>query len=166
MVLLMVLKIRLKDALVIIDEMSMVDTWLAHQLFKALPEHVQLILVGDEDQLPSVGPGQVLKDLLAAKLFRQLHSSNIYRQANGSSIIELAHEMKKGHLPHDVTKQQADRSFIQCQTNQIAGVIEQIVRNAQKKGFSARDIQVLAPMYRGPAGIDNLNKILSRGIKW
>ena len=150
----------IEGRIVIIDEMSMVDTWLAYQLFKALPEHVQLILVGDEDQLPSVGPGQVLKDLLAAKVIPTVALEQIYRQADGSSIIELAHEMKKGHLPHDVTKQQADRSFITCQTNQIADVIEQVVRNARKKGFSARDIQVLAPMYRGPAGIDNLNKIL------
>ena len=123
----------IEGRLVIIDEMSMVDTWLAHQLFKALPEHVQLILVGDEDQLPSVGPGQVLKDLLAAKVIPTVALEQIYRQAEGSSIIELAHEMKKGHLPHDVTKPQADRSFIKCQTNQIAKVIEQVVRNAQKK---------------------------------
>lgn len=146
--------------IVIIDEMSMVDTWLAHQLFKALPEHVQVILVGDEDQLPSVGPGQVLKDLLAAKVIPTVALEQIYRQADGSSIIELAHEMKKGYLPHDVTKQQADRSFIKCQTHQIVDVIEQVVRNARKKGFTARDIQVLAPMYKGPAGIDNLNKML------
>lgn len=152
----------IEGRIVIIDEMSMVDTWLAHQLFKALPEHVQLILVGDEDQLPSVGPGQVLKDLLAAKVIPTVALEQIYRQADGSSIIELAHEMKKGHLPQNVTKQQADRSFIQCQTSQIANVVEQVVRNARNKGFSARDIQVLAPMYRGPAGIDNLNKLLQQ----
>lgn len=150
----------LEGRIVIIDEMSMVDTWLAHQLCKALPEHVQLILVGDEDQLPSVGPGQVLKDLLASQVIPTVSLEHIYRQADGSSIIELAHEMKKGYLPADVTKQQVDRSFIRCQTAQIADVIEQVVRNARKKGFSARDIQVLAPMYRGPAGIDALNKRL------
>lgn len=150
----------IEGRIVIIDEMSMVDTWLAYQLFKALPEHVQLILVGDEDQLPSVGPGQVLKDLLASKVIPTVSLEHIYRQADGSSIIELAHEMKKGYLPHNVTKQQADRSFITCHTNQISGVIEQVVKNARKKGFSARDIQVLAPMYKGPAGIDVLNKML------
>lgn len=146
--------------IVIIDEVSMVDTWLAHQLFKALPEHVQVILVGDEDQLPSVGPGQVLKDLLASKCVPTVALEHIYRQANGSSIIELAHEIKRGTLPADVEKQQADRSFIQCGTAQIAQVVEKIVQNAQKKGFTAKDIQVLAPMYKGPAGIDNLNKML------
>lgn len=146
--------------IVIIDEVSMVDTWLAHQLFKALPEHVQVILVGDEDQLPSVGPGQVLKDLLASECVPTVALEHIYRQANGSSIIELAHEIKRGTLPADVEKQQTDRSFIQCNTAQIAQVVEKVVQNAQKKGFTAKDIQVLAPMYKGPAGIDNLNKML------
>lgn len=150
----------IEGRIVIIDEMSMVDTWLAHQLLKALPEHSQLILVGDEDQLPSVGPGQVLKDLLASKAIPTIALQHIYRQADGSSIIELAHEMKKGHVPHDVTKQQVDRSFIRCQQSQMADVIKQVVQNARKKGYSSRDIQVLAPMYKGPAGIDILNKML------
>ena len=150
----------IEGRIVIIDEMSMVDTWLAHQLLKALPEHSQLILVGDEDQLPSVGPGQVLKDLLASKAIPTIALQHIYRQADGSSIIELAHEMKKGHVPPDVAKQQVDRSFIRCQQSQMADVIKQVVQNARKKGYSSRDIQVLAPMYKGPAGIDVLNKML------
>ncbi|MEH6946751.1 ATP-dependent RecD-like DNA helicase [Bacillus sp. JJ634] len=150
----------IEGRIVIIDEMSMVDTWLAHQLLKALPEHSQLILVGDEDQLPSVGPGQVLKDLLASKAIPTIALQHIYRQADGSSIIELAHEMKKGHVPHDVAKQQVDRSFIRCQQSQMSDVIKQVVQNARKKGYSSRDIQVLAPMYKGPAGIDVLNKML------
>lgn len=150
----------IEGRIVIIDEFSMVDTWLAHQLLKALPDHVQVIIVGDEDQLPSVGPGQVLKDLLASKQIPTVALEHIYRQEDGSSIIELAHQMKKGQLPQDITKQQVDRSFIQCQTNQIAEVIEKVVANAHKKGFATRDIQVLAPMYRGPAGIDHLNKVL------
>ncbi|RFU61494.1 ATP-dependent RecD-like DNA helicase [Bacillus sp. V59.32b] len=146
--------------IVIIDEVSMVDTWLAHQLFKALPEHVQVILVGDEDQLPSVGPGQVLKDLLASGSVPSVALEQIYRQAKGSSIIELAHEIKRGTLPQDIEKQQADRSLIKCNTAQMAQVIEKVVLNARTKGFTAKDIQVLAPMYKGPAGIDNLNRML------
>ena len=146
--------------LVIIDEMSMVDTWLAHQLLKALPESVQVIFVGDEDQLPSVGPGQVLKDLLSSGCIPTIRLENIYRQADGSSIIELAHEIKKGRLPADISKQQRDRSFFACGTSQIMKVVEQVVTNAKKKGYKARDIQVLAPMYRGPAGIDALNKLI------
>ncbi|MBE3570436.1 MAG: ATP-dependent RecD-like DNA helicase [Bacillales bacterium] len=146
--------------LVIIDEMSMVDTWLAYQFFKALPKEVQVVLVGDEDQLPSVGPGQVLKDLLDSKAIPTVQLTDIYRQENGSSIIELAHEIKKGKLPVDLTVQKKDRSFIKCSTQQIASVVEQVVENARKKGFTSKDIQVLAPMYKGPAGIDRLNKML------
>lgn len=146
--------------IVIIDEVSMVDTWLMHQLFRALPDHVQVILVGDEDQLPSVGPGQVLKDLLASGSVPSVALEQIYRQAKGSSIIELAHEIKRGSLPQDIEKQQADRSFIKCNTAQIAQVVEKVVLNARSKGFTAKDIQVLAPMYKGPAGIDNMNRML------
>ncbi|WP_062104600.1 SF1B family DNA helicase RecD2 [Bacillus niameyensis] len=151
---------QIEGKLVIVDEMSMVDTWLAHQLLKALPNHIQVIFVGDEDQLPSVGPGQVLKDLLRSTVIPVVQLIDIYRQEEGSSIIELAHEIKNGNTPKELTKTQKDRSFIKCQTEQIPDVIEKIVQSAKRKGYSAMDVQVLAPMYRGPAGIDALNKSL------
>lgn len=150
----------IEGRIVIIDEMSMVDTWLGHQLLKALPDTVQVIFVGDEDQLPSVGPGQVLKDLLQSNCVPTIRLESIYRQADGSSIIELAHEIKKGRLPRDITSQKKDRSFFPCSTSQITQVVEKVVSNAKKKGYTAKDIQVLAPMYRGPAGIDALNKLI------
>ncbi|WP_312093367.1 ATP-dependent RecD-like DNA helicase [Niallia sp.] len=150
----------LEGKILIVDETSMVDIWLAHQLFKALPEHIQVIIVGDEDQLPSVGPGQVLKDLLDSACIPTVKLKDIYRQAEGSSIIELAHEMKKGQLPANLLVPQGDRSFIKCSSSQIPQAIEKIVLNAKNKGFAPMDIQVLAPMYRGPAGIDRLNEIL------
>jgi exodeoxyribonuclease V alpha subunit len=150
----------LEGKLLIIDETSMVDIWLANQLFKALPENIQVILVGDEDQLPSVGPGQVLKDLLASERVPTVRLKDIYRQAEGSSIIELAHEIKDGHLPPNISVQQPDRSFIKCSTTQLAQVVEKVALNAKTKGYSVKDIQVLAPMYRGPAGIDRLNHLL------
>jgi exodeoxyribonuclease V alpha subunit len=150
----------IEGKLLIVDEMSMVDTWLAHQLFKALPDDIQVILVGDEDQLPSVGPGQVLKDLLASEAVPTVRLTDIYRQEEGSSIIELAHHMKKGNIPDDITKPQKDRSFIPCRSGQIPEVVKKVVENAKKKGYSARDVQVLAPMYRGPAGINALNELL------
>lgn len=150
----------LEGKILIVDETSMVDIWLAHQLFKALPEHIQVIMVGDEDQLPSVGPGQVLKDLLESNTLPTVRLTDIYRQAEGSSIIELAHEIKKGKLPSNLLQQQNDRSFIKCASSQIPQAIEKVVLNAKKKGYAPMDIQVLAPMYRGPAGIDKLNVIL------
>lgn len=146
--------------LLIVDEMSMVDVWLANQLFRALPAHMQVILVGDQDQLPSVGPGQVLKDILESKQLPTVELTDIYRQKDGSSIIEMAHAIKEGQLPPDFTKNSSDRSFFHCQVSQISDVVEQVVKNAKAKGFRAKDIQVLAPMYRGPAGIDMLNRQL------
>ncbi|KMY54842.1 hypothetical protein AC623_13605 [Bacillus sp. FJAT-27231] len=146
--------------LLIVDEVSMVDIWLAHQLFKSLPDDMQVVLVGDEDQLPSVGPGQVLKDLLASGVIPTVKLTDIYRQEEGSSIIEMAHEIKNGLVPSNLTKQQKDRSFISCHVQQMPDVVEQVVKSAIRKGFTAKDIQVLAPMYKGPAGIDRLNEIL------
>lgn len=150
----------IEGKIVIIDEMSMVDIWLAHHLFKALPAHVQVILVGDEDQLPSVGPGQVLKDLLASERIPTVRLTDIYRQESGSSIIQLAHAIKNGTIPEDLRQQQKDRSFISCRTTQVADVVKQVVGHAINKGYTPKDIQVLAPMYRGPAGIDELNLLL------
>ncbi|MCP1190710.1 ATP-dependent RecD-like DNA helicase [Priestia flexa] len=146
--------------LLIVDEVSMVDLWLAHQLFKSLPASIQVVLVGDEDQLPSVGPGQVLKDLLHSEAVPTVRLTDVYRQEEGSSIIDLAHEIKKGRLPSDLTNQQGDRSFIRCYGAQITDVVKQVCGNAVKKGYTAKDIQVLAPMYKGPAGIDKMNEVL------
>lgn len=150
----------IKGKLLIVDEVSMVDIWLANQLFKSLPDDIQVVLVGDEDQLPSVGPGQVLKDLLASKVIPTVQLTDIYRQADGSSIIELAHDMKGGVVPADISSGQKDRSFIKCGQAQILEVVKKVCANAQSKGYTARDIQVLAPMYRGNAGIDKLNEML------
>lgn len=150
--------------LIIIDEMSMVDTWLAHQLLKAVPEDAQLIFVGDQDQLPPVGPGQVLRDLLESKRIPTVELTDIYRQASGSSIIELAHQMKNGQLPEDITAKTADRSFIKAGADQIPSVVEKVVKSALSKGHSIKDIQVLAPMYKGPAGIDALNRLIQEMV--
>lgn len=150
----------LEGGLLIIDEVSMVDVSLMKVLLRAVPVGMQVILVGDKDQLPSVGPGQVFHDLLASDQLPKIQLDTIYRQGDGSSIIPLAHAIKKGQLPADFTKNQRDRSFIACRANQVADVIDQIVAKAHVKGFSAADIQVLAPMYRGTAGIDHLNEIL------
>ncbi|MBF8807432.1 MAG: ATP-dependent RecD-like DNA helicase [Enterococcus lacertideformus] len=151
---------ELEGGLLIIDEMSMVDTWLANTLFKAIPTNMQVILVGDKDQLPSVGPGQVLHDLLEIEQIPKVELNQIYRQGDGSSIIPLAHEIKAGNLPKDFTKNQKDRSFFRSDAYSIEPLIAKIVEKAKNKGFNAQDIQVLAPMYRGAAGIDALNKMM------
>lgn len=151
---------ELEGGLLIVDEMSMVDTWLANTLLKAVPTNMQIILVGDKDQLPSVGPGQVLHDLLEINELPSRELVEIYRQEDQSSIISLAHTIKNGQLPEDFTQNHRDRSFFQANAYQIEEIIRQIVTKAQKKGFTPQEIQVLAPMYRGVAGIDNLNKMM------
>lgn len=150
----------LEGGLLIVDEVSMVDVSLMKVLLRAVPVGMQVILVGDKDQLPSVGPGQVFHDLLASKQLTKIQLDTIYRQGDGSSIIPLAHAIKNGQLPDDFTKNQKDRSFIACRANQVADVIDQVVGKAHAKGFTSADIQVLAPMYRGTAGIDRLNEML------
>ncbi|AYU55396.1 ATP-dependent RecD-like DNA helicase [Staphylococcus debuckii] len=154
-----VLENEINAKLIIIDEMSMVDTWLFHQFLNAVPIDAQVILVGDEDQLPSVGPGQVFKDLIDSKVISRVNLTEVYRQQDGSSIIELAHKMKLGQ-PIDITQRFHDRSFIPCSADQIPDVVNKVVTSAVKKGYDMSDIQVLAPMYRGSAGIKRLNKVL------
>ncbi|WP_261129617.1 ATP-dependent RecD-like DNA helicase [Bacillus sp. Marseille-Q3570] len=146
--------------LLIIDEMSMVDVRLAYRLFDALPEEIQVIMVGDEDQLPSVSPGQVLKDFISSEVIPTVKLDEIYRQAKGSTIVQLAHEMKKGELPGDLSSPQHDRRFFPCSQEQVTTAVLQVCKSAMTKGFTARDVQVLAPMYRGRAGIDEMNKEL------
>ncbi|MDE5413732.1 SF1B family DNA helicase RecD2 [Alkalihalobacterium chitinilyticum] len=148
---------QLEGNLLIVDEVSMVDIWLANQLFKSIPDHMQVILVGDQDQLPSVGPGQVLSDLLRSRAIPIVELTDIYRQEEGSSIIKLAHEIKNGALPEDLKEAKDDRRFFPCHQNQVMQVIEKVYLNAVKKGYAPKDIQVLAPMYRGNAGIERLN---------
>ncbi|MCM2676557.1 AAA family ATPase [Alkalicoccobacillus plakortidis] len=150
----------LNGELLIIDEMSMVDSWVANSLLKAIPKGMQVVIVGDENQLPSVGPGQVLRDFIQSDIIPLVALTDIYRQAEGSSIIELAHAMKDGFVPPDLTNAQSDRRFFPCKVDQVKDVVWQICENAIKKGYEARDIQVLAPMYKGGAGITELNVML------
>ncbi|MGX6969869.1 ATP-dependent RecD-like DNA helicase [Vagococcus bubulae] len=153
---------ELEGGLLIVDELSMVDTWLVNTLLKSIPNNMQVIFVGDKDQLPSVGPGQVLTDLLRVEEIPKKELVDIYRQDDGSSIISLAHHIKNGEVPNDLTENKKDRSFIQCHVNQIESVVEQVVSRAKDKGFSNQEVQVLAPMYRGKAGIDQLNIMMQQ----
>ncbi len=149
----------LKGSLLIVDEMSMVDTLLFKTLVQAIPTAMHVVLVGDKDQLPSVGPGQVFYDLLAFTELPKVELTNIHRQAADSTIIPLAHAVKAGRVPADLMAKKADRSFIPCQAWQIPDVVEQIIKLSRQRGYTAQDVQILAPMYRGAAGVDNLNEL-------
>ena len=151
---------ELEGNLLIVDEMSMVDTWLMNWLIQAIPYHMQVIFVGDRDQLPSVGPGKVFSDLIQSETIPTLSLNKIYRQSKESSIIDLAHRIRQGELPQNLMEKQSDRSFIPCHANQVQQVVEQIVDSALKKGYNANNLQVLAPMYKGVAGVNALNKLL------
>ncbi len=151
---------ELEGELLIIDEMSMVDTFLANQLFHAIPKDMKVILVGDQDQLPSVGPGQVFRDLIDSGQIPQKELVEIYRQGDDSSIIPLAHEIKHNRLPADLLEKKKDRNFFPARSNNAVAVIETIVAKAIERGYTSEDIQILAPMYRGPAGINIINERL------
>ncbi|WP_416149238.1 ATP-dependent RecD-like DNA helicase [Salipaludibacillus sp. HK11] len=150
---------QLEGELLILDEMSMVDTWLANQLLKAVPNNMQVIFVGDEDQLPSVGPGQVLADLLESGVIPSVQLIDIYRQSEGSKIIEFSHQIKHGEL-QTIDQKSKDIRFFPCEQEEVPEAVKQICERAISKGFRAKDIQVLAPMYRGVAGVENLNDML------
>ncbi|MCF6093987.1 ATP-dependent RecD-like DNA helicase [Microaerobacter geothermalis] len=146
--------------LLIVDESSMMDMWLANQLFRSIPEGMRVILVGDADQLPSVGPGNVLHDLIRSGQVPVIQLTDIYRQAEGSSIIELAHYIGKGEIPPDLEYPKKDRRFFSCTPSETVELIKRVCQGAIEKGYAVRDIQVLAPMYKGKAGINELNKEL------
>lgn len=146
--------------LIIIDEFSMVDTWLANQLFSAIASNTQIVIVGDSDQLPSVGPGQVLADLLKINRLPQVSLTKIFRQSEDSTIVTLANQIRQGRLPTDFTAKKADRSYFEAQSTHIPQMIQKIVSSALKSGIDAQEIQILAPMYRGQVGITHLNKLM------
>mgnify|MGYP001737948100 FL=1 len=145
---------------IIVDEFSMVDTWLANQLFSNISSTSKILIVGDSDQLPSVSPGQVLADLLQIPSLPQTRLERIYRQSEESTIVTLASQIRQGILPADFTHKKADRSYFEIASNQIPATIEKILDAAIRSGIPARDIQVLAPMYRGAAGIDAINQLM------
>ena len=145
---------------IIVDEFSMVDTWLANQLLSNISSNSKLLIVGDADQLPSVSPGQVLADLLKIPLLPQTKLEKIYRQGEDSTIVTLASQIQKGALPIDFVEKKADRSYFEVRSEQIPQMIERIVEAAIRSGIPAQDVQVLAPMYRGQAGIDHINQLM------
>lgn len=149
---------------IIVDEFSMVDTWLANQLLSNISSQTKLLIVGDADQLPSVSPGQVLADLLQIPTIPQTKLETIYRQSEESTIVTLASQIQKGILPADFTEKKADRSYFEARNEHIPPMIEKIASAAIRSNIPAQDVQVLAPMYRGPAGIDQINNLMQNLI--
>jgi exodeoxyribonuclease V alpha subunit len=155
------------DAL-IVDEVSMVDVILMNSLLQAVPLQASVVLVGDTDQLPSVGPGNVLKDAISSGVVNVVALSEIFRQAEESSIVVNAHRMRAGEFPE--IRNQADSDFFFIEENDAVGVAETIAglchtRLPKRYGLdSIEDIQVLTPMYRGETGVDRLNQMLQERL--
>jgi len=146
--------------LIIIDETSMIDTNLFYSLLCGLRRDVQIILVGDVNQLPSVGSGQILNDLIASSLFTYLPLYQIFRQSSNSYIPILASEIRNKNLASDFTTQKDDYNFLEVSSSNIKSSLRKIIENVKSKGLTERDVQILAPMYKGENGIDNLNIML------
>ena len=160
----------LKCDLVIIDEASMIDTTLMHHLLKALPQTATFILVGDVNQLPPVGAGNVLKDIIASGAVTVATLNEIFRQAQKSSIIVNAHKINHGILPSlKSSKQELDDFYFieQGDPEEVLGIILELTRERIPKRFGfdpIDDIQVLTPMYRGVVGAGNLNLELQKAL--
>lgn len=142
----------------IIDEFSMVDNWLFYNLLLASHNVKKICIIGDENQLPSVGPGCVLRELIGSECFPVVRLEHIYRQKDGSDVIELAHDICVNEV--DFNKYKKDILFKECQKFDIKRLVISIIQNALDKGYTLQDIQVLSPMYGKEAGIDVLNNAL------
>ena len=151
---------------VVVDEISMLDVVLAHHLVKAIQPPTRLILVGDPNQLPSVGPGSVLADLLRSEAVPVFRLSRIYRQNERSLIVENAHRILQGELPQWPERGDRGSDFYYFPAETPAQCAERMVEVVTRRipdtfGFDwIRDVQVIAPMYRGECGVDVLNERL------
>ena len=149
-----------KEEYIIIDEASMIDSVLMSSLLKGVTLNAKVILVGDYYQLPSVSQGQVLKDLIDSNCLDVVKLNCLYRQSEDSYITTLAHEIKNKEISENYLSKYDDYNFLQCSNDKILGSVVDVVKKALDKGYSDKDIQILAPMYKSINGIDSLNKIL------
>jgi exodeoxyribonuclease V alpha subunit len=148
--------------LLVVDETSMVDVLLMYALVKAIPDNAALLIVGDVDQLPSVGPGQVLADMIASGAIPVVRLTEVFRQAAASRIIVNAHRINQGVIP-DLRKPEAESDFYFVEADDpetAVGRIIELVKTRIPRHFGldpVRDIQVLCPMNRGGVGVRSLN---------
>ncbi len=150
--------------LILVDEASMMDLPLASRLITSMHPAARLIIVGDVDQLPSVGPGQVLKDLIDSKMIKTIRLTKIHRQASDSSIIKLAHFINEGILPVDLPEKLKDRNFIATDNSHLASLVVDLYTKSIEKGKEVKDIEVLIPMYRGNTGINEINNLIQNAV--
>ena len=142
--------------LIIIDEASMIDTYLMNSLLKAIPSTARVIFVGDIDQLPSVGPGNVLRDMINSNTLPVVRLTEIFRQARGSHIITNAHKINKGEFPY--LQGEKDFRFIEGETPE--SIEKSLIKLVTRDAKQFKDFQILCPMKRGVIGTENLNRVM------
>jgi exodeoxyribonuclease V alpha subunit len=156
----------LEADLVVVDEASMLEVLLANKLVKAIPPGAHLLLVGDVDQLPSVGAGEVLRDLLAAERLPRVRLTRVFRQAQRSGVVTGAHRISAGLLP--VTRGLDDFFvFAEDDPQRVTDLVVDVVANRLARRFGLdprREVQVLCPMHRGPAGAGAMNERLQAAL--
>ena len=159
---------RLEIDALIVDEASMIDIALMNALLRALPDTARLILVGDVDQLPSVGPGNVLRDIIDSNEVPVVRLTQIFRQSEGSHIVHNAHRINDGQMPTIDNSGSSDFYFIEAtEPARVVELVDDLCASRLPKhgGWDPlRDIQVLSPMYRGDTGALNLNQRLQQRI--
>lgn len=145
-----------KVEFVIIDEASMIDTYLMASLLKGLSANCKIILVGDDHQLPSVGPGEVLHDLIESNALEVVELKELYRQGKDSNIINLAYDIRRKSISKDIFNNDQDLTFIECSDDLVISNICEIASTF--KDLSYKKFQILAPIYKGLNGIDEINR--------
>ena len=146
--------------MVIIDESSMMDLFIFSSLLDGLLDDVTIVMVGDYNQLPSVLPGEILKDLIDSGTTNVVRLNELYRQKENSYIVNLANDVKNSQISDNFYAKRDDYNFIECSKESIEPIVSTLCKKAIEKGYNYSQIQVLVPMYRGVNGIDNLNNKL------
>lgn len=147
-----------KAEVVILDESSMVDTLLMASLLRGISANCKVIMVGDSYQLPSVGPGQVLHDLISSSKLPVVELKELYRQGMDSNILTLAYDVRKGEVVDDVFNKEEDLTFIECSDDDVISNLMDV--SSTFKDLSYKNFQILAPMYKTKCGIDMINQRL------
>ena len=158
---------KIKGDILIIDESSMIDISLMYSLLKAVPDEMSIIFIGDIDQLPPVGPGNVLKDMIASEMIPVVRLSHVFRQAYGSRIVMNAHRINQGRMPNLKHEDKSDFFFIEEKdSSNLANTIVELCSSRLPAYFNVHpfSIQVLSPMRRGISGVKNLNHILQNEL--
>ncbi len=146
--------------LIIVDEVSMIDLDLMANLLRGLTSDIKVVLVGDFNQLPSVGSGQILKDLIESEMIPVVCLNHLYRQDENSYINTLAYEIKDNNLSENYLETKSDYTFLKCNDEAIGFNLKNLCLQLIEKGYDYKRVQIMAPMYAGMNGIDKLNVLL------